>query len=478
MWNRRDAMIRLGQASIGALALPQLLELEQAAAAEKAFAGNPKAKSCILLYLWGGPPQQDMFDMKPNAPDGIRSIFEPISTSVPGIHMCDQLPRMSQHADKMAIIRSFTHDSDNHIPSVYYTLTGRKDPVLNNLRERNRYDFPCVGSVVASQTPPGSLPATVTVPRPVGHDGVTYSGTHAGFLGAKYDPLEMKPAGEVNKPATHDLGLPGGLEATRLQARYGLLKLLDEHDRAMQQNPSASVRLGSMPVTTKFGENGKSLGDFREQAFRMLTSPDAKRAFNLELESPKMRDRYGRNEYGESFLLSRRLVEAGVRLVTVVWVYIPPDGNVANVWDNHGGVGQLGNITGYETLLAPYCFPALDLAYSALMEDLQDRSMLDETLIVMMGEFGRTPKINKMAGRDHWGACQSVVLAGGGIRGGQTYGATDKYAGQVTDAPVAPNDMIATIYHAMGIPPHRTMYDGLNRPHVLSDGQPLTKLFG
>jgi hypothetical protein len=210
----------------------------------------------------------------------------------------------------------------------------------------------------------------------------------------------------------------------------------------------------------------------------MLTSPDAKRAFNLELESPQMRDRYGRNEYGESFLLSRRLVEAGVRLVTVVWVYIPPDGNVANVWDTHGGVGQLGGVSGWDMLKAHYCFPALDLAYSALLGDLEDRGLLDETLVVAMGEFGRTPKINKMGGRDHWGACQSVVLAGGGIRGGQIYGATDKYAAQVTDSPVAPNDMIATIYHALGIPPHTTMYDGLNRPHVLSDGQPLTKLFG
>jgi len=465
--HRRDAMMRLGQLAVGGLTLPGLLRAPALARADRAER-SASAKSCILLYLWGGPPQQDMFDMKPAAPDGIRSQFAPMSTVGPGVQLCDQLPKTARHTDKMAIVRSFTHDSDNHIPSVYYTLTGRKDPTLSRLRQRNRQDFPTVGSVAARFAPPGELPPTVTVPRPIGHDGVTYSGTHAGFLGAKYDPMELKPAGETNDRAAHELGLPGGLGVTRLQARFGLLKLLEDYDRQMQ---ATSGQFGGSP-------GARALRDYRQQAFRMLTSPSARRAFDLQREPAKMRQRYGRNQYGESFLLARRLVEAGVRLVTVVWLYICPDGNVANVWDNHGGTGSLGGITGYEMLREKYCLPPLDQAYSALLDDLSARRLLDETLVVMMGEFGRTPKINKNAGRDHWGAAQSIVLAGGGIRGGQVYGATDRYAAEVVDSPVSPADTIATIHHALGMPPETPIYDHDDRPHAISTGRPLKSLFG
>ena len=210
----------------------------------------------------------------------------------------------------------------------------------------------------------------------------------------------------------------------------------------------------------------------------MLTSPQAKAAFDLSLESDKLRDRYGRNEYGESMLLARRLIEAGVRLVTFVWYYVCKDGNVANVWDNHGGTGSLGGITGYQMLKENYCLPPLDQGYSALIEDLSERGLLDETLVAMLGEFGRTPKINSNAGRDHWGACQSVVLAGGGIRGGQVYGASDKTAAYPTDRPVRPEDLIATVYSALGIPPEAMLYDQQNRPHRACEGEPLWELFG
>jgi hypothetical protein len=255
-----------------------------------------------------------------------------------------------------------------------------------------------------------------------------------------------------------------GIDATRLQARFGLLKLLEEHDRAVQKSGP--------------GKGAAGLEQFREQAFRMLASPAARGAFDLEHESGPLRDRYGRNEYGESFLLARRLIESGVRLVTVVWSYICPDGNVANVWDNHGGTSSLGKLSGYEMLKEKYCLPPLDLAYSALLEDLQARGLLDETLVVMLGEFGRTPQINKNQGRDHWGACQSVVLAGGGIRGGQVYGASDRHAAYPKSDPVAPEDVIATMYHALGIPPESTIHDRENRPHRISEGRPLVELFG
>jgi hypothetical protein len=333
MLHRRDAMLRLGQAGLGALALPSLLQRESAAAPSR----RARAKSCILIYLWGGPPQQDMWDMKPLAPEGIRSQFAPIETNVPGIQFCDQLPLMARQADKMCVVRSYTHPSNAHEVGVYHTLTGKHVPTMVIPRnQRSRSDFPSPGSIVAHFSPLGTMPATVTIPKPIGHDGIVYSGTHAGFLGARFDPFEQKSPGEVQAQAPHQLELPAGLDATRMQARFGLLNLLEGFDRQAQSQPPAAATGG--------------LGEFRDQAYRMLVAPEARAAFDLDREPAQLRDRYGRNEYGESFLLARRLIESGVRLTTIVWSYICPDGNVANVWDNHGGTGSLGSITGFQML--------------------------------------------------------------------------------------------------------------------------------
>jgi Protein of unknown function (DUF1501) len=459
MLHRRDSMIRLGQAGLGLLGLPGLLRAEQARPAPA------KAKSCILLYLWGGPPQQDMWDLKPDAPEGIRSEFKPIETVVPGIRICDQMPLVARQTDKMAIVRSYTHASNAHEVGVYHTLTGKVNNTLAVPRNmRNRNDFPNTGGVVSYFSAPQAMPASVTIPRPIGHDGVIYSGTHAGFLGARHDPMEMKAPGEVDAPPPHSLEMLDGMDRGRLQARFGLLKLLEEQDRVAQRHGRT--------------QGPQGLGQFRDQAFRMLMSPEARGAFDLSRETDALRDRYGRNEYGECFLLARRLVESGVRLVTVVWYYICPDGNVSNVWDNHGGVGSLGGISGYAMLKEKYCLPPLDLAYSALVDDLSARGLLDETLVVMLGEFGRTPLINKAGGRDHWGACQSIVLAGGGIRGGQVYGASDAHAAYPKSNPVSPEDIIATTYHALGIAPESLIHDREGRPQRISDGRPLVELFG
>lgn len=456
MLHRRDALIRLGQAGLGALTLPRLLRAEQ----QQPRAAT--AKSCILLYLWGGPPQQDMWDLKPDAPDGIRSPFQPIDTAVPGIRISDQLPLTARHTDKLALVRSFTHESNVHEVGVYHTLTGRVNPTLAVPRnQRNRNDFPNVASVVSYFRPSEVMPSSVTIPRPIGHDGVTYTGTYAGFLGPRFDPMELRSPGEVTGPPPHSLELPPGLEVGRLQARHGLLKLLEAEDRVRQYRAATA-----------------GLDRFREQAFRMLTAPEAKGAFNLDREPDPLRDRYGRNEFGEAFLLSRRLIEAGVRLVTVVWYYICPDGNVINVWDNHGGTASLGGITGYDMLKRDYCLPSLDRAYSALLEDLSQRGLLEETLVVMLGEFGRTPKINTNAGRDHWGPCQSIVLAGGGVRGGQIYGASDRIAAYPTHNPVRPEDLLSTVYAAMGLPEDALIRDPQGRPQRISDGEPVMALFG
>jgi len=462
MLHRRDAMLRLGQVGLGALTLPTLLQAEvfTVRAAEPASRPLGRAKSCILVYLWGGPPQQDMWDLKPLAPLGIRSAFAPIATVVPGIDVSEALPLFARHTDKTAIIRSLTHDSNNHEPSVYRTLTGRVNNTLVVPRnQRNRNDAPNLGSVISACSPSGPLPAAITIPRPIGHSGVTYSGTHAGWLGARHDPFETAAAADTPEQATHSMDLPPDLASTRLLGRRGLLRVLEDVDR----------RFDDLSAT-------RSLAACREQALSLLTSSAAKQAFQLDQESPETRDRYGRNEWGECFLMARRLVEAGTRLVTISWMYIKADGKVANVWDNHGGTPGL-NPSGFGMLKEPYCIPSLDRGFAALMDDLSQRGLLDDTLVAMFGEFGRTPLINKTDGRDHWGAVQSAVLAGGGIRGGQVYGSSDKDAAYPASNPVSPEDMLATIYWALGVDPARELLDAQGRPSRIIDGEPLTMLF-
>lgn len=463
MLHRRDAMLRLGQVGVGALTLPQLLQNDRALAAGRnapQLIRTPgKAKSCILIYLWGGPPQMDMWDPNPEASEGIRSHFKPINTVVPGIDISEEMPLFAKHTDKTAIIRSLSHDSNNHEPSVYRSLTGHINRQLRvPINDRKRTDQPNLGSVISCFSPMGTMPSTVTIPRPIGHDGSTYAGTYAGWLGARHDPMEVAAAEETSEKPTHSMSLPDDLSSTRLLARRGLLDVIEEQDQRFQADPFA-----------------RGMDEFREQAFSMLSSSKAKDAFSLDKEDPKTRDRYGRNEWGESILLARRLVEAGVRLVTISWMYIQKSGNVANVWDNHG---PFEGKTGYGMLKAEYCLPSLDRGFDALMQDLTATGMLDETLIAMYGEFGRTPKINKNQGRDHWGAVQSGVLVGGGIQGGQVYGTTDRDSAYPTSKPVSPEDMLATIYHGMGISADSMIYDPLNRPHPVVKGMPLTELYG
>lgn len=459
MLNRRDAMVRLGQLGMGGLALPALLQAQSASATAPDQRRRPR--SCILLYLWGGPPQQDMWDLKPDAPEGIRSAFRPIPTNVPGVQLCEHLPRLARHADQLALVRSVTHPGTVHEPAVYYTLTGQQNNALVVPRnQRSRRDFPNVASVVAALTPPGALPAAVTIPRPIGHGGVTYAGTYAGWLGPRYDPLEIREAPSASDRYALPIDLNSDLATARLQARRGLLRVLEDTGRYFQSQRAS-----------------EGLSSFHEQAYRMLTSPQARGAFQLEQEPPWLRDRYGRNEYGESFLLARRLIEAGVRLVSVIWLYVSPTGVVSNVWDTHGGVGIPHGQTGWSMLLAPYGLPPLDQAFSALLGDLQQRGLLDETLVVAMGEFGRTPRINPQQGREHWGPCSTSVLAGGGVRGGQVFGCSDRIGAYPADHPVSPEDMLATMYHILGIRPEAEIHDREGRPQRICSGRAVTALF-
>jgi hypothetical protein len=453
MLHRRDAMLRLGQFGLGGLTLPALLQSKSAAAAT-----TGKAKSCILIYLWGGPPQQDMWDMKPDSAPGIKSLFQPIPSVVPGIDVCELMPHFAKHTDKVTLIRSLSHDSNNHEPSVYRTLTGHINNTLAVPRnQRTRRDFPNIGSIVSYFTPQGDMPASVTIPRPIGHDGSTYAGTYAGFLGGQHDPMEVAAAEETTETPTHPVVLPADMAETRLLARQGLLQTIEQVERQLEKTRSMA-----------------DLSSYRQQAFSMLTSPAAKRAFRIELEDAQTRDRYGRNEWGEAILLARRMVEAGVKLVTISWMYIQKGGNVANVWDNHG---PFEGHTGTEMLKQVYCLPSLDQGFGALMEDLASCGLLDETLVAMWGEFGRTPKLNPAGGRDHWGAVQTACLAGGGIRGGQVYGASDRDAAYPTTSPVSPEDMLATVYHALGIDAEGFYRDQFDRPIRVVEGTPLTGLF-
>ncbi len=456
---RREALIGLGQLTLGSLTLPSLLRAERAVAA----VGNPRARSCILVFLWGGPPQQDMFDLNLSAPDGIRTKFKPISTNVPGVQFSEHLPMLAQQMDTMALIRSVTHKSDNHEPSVYHMLTGYTDNALVVPRnQRKRTSAPHVGAVLGCLTGArGELPQFVNIPRPIQHDGVKYAGTHAGWLGARHDPLELPDTPLVEGKPRLDFDFPQGVSSARVAQRRGLLSMIESTDRQLQRRPEA------------FG-----LEAAKERAFNLIAAPEAKRAFNLDLESAATRERYGRSHYCEAFLLARRLVEAGVRLVTLNWMYFRPDANPLNPWDNHGGTAALGGVSGYDMLLKDYCLPSLDRGLSALLTDLKQTGLLDETLVVVMGEFGRTPKINAAMGRDHWGALQSVLMAGAGIRGGTVYGASDSHSAYVKDDPVRPEDLLATVYHSFGFAPETMIRDLEGRPHPISAGTPLTSLFG
>jgi len=466
MLHRRDAMLRLGSVGCGALTLPQLLAMEQAVPSAR----KATAKSCIFLFMWGGQPQQDMWDMKPNAPEGIRSPFKPIATTAPGILLGDQMPQTARHADKLAIIRSLTHSATDHGVSVYHTMTGRamSPPRTFPSNGRVRTDFPSIGSMFSYLGERSTLPASFSIPRAVAHDGLFYAGTHSGFLGSTHDPVElgevfnhvqMGPRLDAEKSAI-PLALPDDVSLARLQARRGLLNLLESEDRAVQRDAS-TVAFDSI----------------YETAYRLIHATTVKDALNLELEPVAVRNRYGRNEYGDSFLTARRLVEAGVRLVTVNWMFITPRAKVYNVWDAHGGLNDLEHgETGYGMLKANYCLPAFDQAYSALLEDLSDRGLLDETLVSCVGEFGRTPKINAVNGRDHWPFCYSGVLAGGGVQGGTIYGASDNQAAYVKENPVTPGDYLATVCHACGLDPGREIHDLQGRPFKICDGEPISDI--
>jgi hypothetical protein len=413
------------------------------------------ARSCILVYLLGGPPQLDTFDPKPDAPAEIRGPFGSIPTTLPGVRICEHLPRLARLIDRYALVRSVSHNNHNHTPMIYYTLTGReveRPDQDNDVRPPQRTDSPHLGAVLAhyKQSPAG-LPGYVAIPELAvrsstqGEFKRTRSllrGGGAGFLGPLADPLAVdgEPGTPEGVPA---LALPAGVNAERLEKRAALLSVLDQGGPRL---PGADTQRA-----------------LRDQAVVLTGASGGARPFSLDDEPPRLRDRYGRHRFGAALLLARRLAEAGVPMTAIHFNEM----TVCDGWDTHSK-----NFPALESEL----LPMVDQGISALLEDLESRGLLGETLVVMMGEFGRTPKINAAAGRDHWGLCQSVLLAGGGIKGGQVHGSSDRIGAYPSADPVDPVDVHATVYHCMGLDPEQTTDDNLGRPFPLCTGRVIAPL--
>jgi hypothetical protein len=437
--SRRD-FLRVGSLAMAGLSLPGLF------AARAAAATLGRARSCIQLFMWGGPSQHETFDLKPNAPAGIRGEFRPIATNVPGIRICEHLPRLAAMADRYAILRSVTHTGVNHGTSAYHMLTGHIHDSPGTLRHPSPTDHPSVGCAVARfGKRPRNVPAYVALPS-VLHDGDggEVPGQGPGLLGQRYAPFLVNADPTRADFSIDTLSLPDDVSDRRLKQRIGLRAALDR--RADQA--------------------AREMEPHYERAFGILQSPATRKAFHLAAEPDRVRERYGKHPFGQSCLLARRLVEAGVPLITVYWN--APHIDDPQHWDTHkDSFNRLK-----EQLLPPF-----DRGLTALLDDLQSRGLLGETLVTWMGEFGRTPKLNKNAGRDHWGFCQSVLMAGAGVRGGQFYGSSDASAAYAAELPVRPDDLAATVFRCLGIPLDQELTDSLGRPLPLCRGEPVRGLF-
>ncbi|OWK38713.1 DUF1501 domain-containing protein [Fimbriiglobus ruber] len=448
----RRQLLTLGSLGAVGLGLPDLLRANAATPR-----GRPESpKSCIFVVQYGGCSQIDSFDLKPDAPVEIRGPFRPIPTSVPGTRVCEHLPRLARRAHQYAIVRSMTHGNPGHDGGMHVCMTGHSQPAENT---------PYVGSVVAKLCPPGgNVPPYVWVQNLAGDVQPRY--LSGGFLGAAYSPLRVGT--DLDNPAAPGFRVkafdpPADVPSHRLRDRHRLLGQVESAGR------------------TPAGQGATNLTRYRERAVDLLAGPETRAAFDLDRESPKLRDRYGRHPLGQNLLMARRLIEAGTRLVTVTaWTGNPPGEKFVNVqtWDMHGpgAAPYIGSIFGTGSYGLGWALPRVDEALSALLDDLADRGLLESTLVVMVGEFGRAPKISNL-GRDHWPACYSALLAGAGVRGGAVYGASDKTAAYVKDSPVRPEDFGATLFHALGVPAEtRLGADGFTLP--VSAGKPVLDLFG
>lgn len=456
-WSRRE-LLRAGGLGLLGVSLPQLLAGRATATDASAVGGSfGRAKRCILLFMWGGPAQQDTWDLKPDAPAEVRGEFQPIATKTPGIEICEHFPQLAMRTDQLAIIRSMTHNNVDHTMATHFLLTGQPPPPGGDFT----HDWPSMGSVLSrlgrGRDP---LPPFVSMRPKLENDVPRFveqsHGQFAGWLGAAHDPLSIDADPSGGDYRVGDFERPAEISVQRLDDRA---QLLADVEAQLRQSP---------------GEAIETMSRHYQRAFDMLDSVVGRGAFRLDDEPAALRERYGENPHGQSVLQARRLVERGVPLVTVFW---PNDGikNVSVYWDTHSR-----NFVDLKDRL----MPVADRAFSALLDDLSERGMLDETLVVWTGEFGRTPRIGQRNsdagagadGRDHWPNCFTTVLAGGSIRGGQVYGSSDRFAAYPASDPVRPVDLVATVYHLLGVPEHLTLEDRTGRPLVVCPGAPLHAL--
>jgi hypothetical protein len=461
----RRSLLRVGGMGLLGLTMPKILE---AAGTPGQIAGAapdatttlqkiaPRAKSVIFLYQFGGPSHIDMFDMKPDAPDAIRGPHKPIPSNVPGIHVSEHLPRVAKIMDKVTLIRSMTHTMKNHNSASYYALTGHAPPV-DDIRLKDTLDlFPAYGSVVDRLAPTGGeVPTAVSYPYLI-RDGAVTPGQHASFLGKAHDPFFFSQ--DPNSPdfALPELSLPSDMSIGRLEERRELQQVIDRQSRLLDYSATA-----------------RGMDDYYGKALAMLNSTRLRDAFNLSAEPEWLRDAYGRHTYGQSLLLSRRLVEAGAKFVTVYFSdSIGGRLDTSGGWDTHGFDG-----TRMYPIVEKYHLPITDQTLPTLLTDLDERGLLDTTLVLWMGEFGRTPKINASASRDHWPQCYTVLLAGGGVKRGFVYGSSDKHAAYPASNAVRPDDLAATVFYLLGIDPHTEVKGFGDRPVTISDGTPIAGIF-
>jgi uncharacterized protein (DUF1501 family) len=436
----RRATLQIGALSIlgAAAGLPRRLSAASSTAESR--------RSCIFILLQGGPSHHDLWDPKPEASAEIRGPFESIATSVPGLRFGSTLERTAKIADRLCVVRSMTHQFNNHIAGTYITLTGSNNQP-NQDREAHSDDFPGPGAILNAldrgvERAGPSVPRSVSLPTWLSIPGPSnrMPGQYGGFLGSVRDPFLIEGDPSQSPYAPLSLGLPEGMNPGRLGDRLSLSASLD-----------SAARLIEAGLDRQYDR-------FQQSALDLVVDGRVRRALDLANEPATIRDRYGRTKIGQSLLLARRLVEAGVQLVAY---------NAFNQeWDTHGGLARR-----YQQLVPP-----VDQAFAALVADLEERGLLDRTLVVNTGEFGRTPQVNKDGGRDHWPNAYSTVVAGGGLKRGLVLGETDRHGGEVLTRPVAPADLLATLWHQLGIDPTTEIYDRLKRPHRVSDGRVIREL--
>jgi hypothetical protein len=446
----RRELVQAGYSGLLGIGLPLLLAGRAAAGARSLGGPARRPRSVILVFLTGAASHIDTLDMKPDAPPEIRGEFKPIASRVPGVHVCEHLPRLAARSHKYALVRSLAHRENNHLVATHHLLTGHPQPGAFFDKVASRDDWPCYSSGLAYLRPRrDGLPSGVNLPTFLVEGPLTWPGQHAGFLGPRYDPWQISR--DPNSPTFRvDSLCPGpGIEVGRLGDRQALLGQVNAQQAGLAELASA-----------------RQLTDQQQLAFSMLTSGKIARAFDLHREPVAVRERYGRHPFGQSLLLARRLVQAGVPVVQANM------GRVQN-WDTHSA-----NFPSLQRRL----LPPLDRGVAALLDDLDASGLLEKTLVVMLGEFGRTPKITTLprerhAGRDHWAPCFSGIFAGAGVQGGQVIGKSDKIGAYPTTTPYTPDDIGATVYHVLGVDPASEVRDRLNRPVQLNGGQVMRALF-